>query len=257
MNPESKPDYSKYKVMILGAGLGTRLNSITNGLPKVIMPIADNLPLLEHTIKLLKSQGFDQFVINLHYSPEKITSYFEGGSRFGVNISYSDETNFLMNTAGAIKKAAPLLSDTFLLLYGDMVHFTDFRPILEFHLNNNSILTPILKKSDYLHNIDVAEIDTKTNQIVKWHFRPHNIHELNESLFVNSGLYVVSKKVLDFIPEGAAKSLDSEIIPSLLQSGHKLYGFPASGDILDIGSPERYEFAKKWYSEQVQKNNKI
>lgn len=93
--------------MILGAGLGTRLNSITNGLPKVMMPIADNLPLLERTIKLLKSQGFNQFVINLHYSPDKITSYFEDGSRFGVNISYSDETNFLLNTAGAIKKPPP------------------------------------------------------------------------------------------------------------------------------------------------------
>ncbi len=251
MDSNFQTDYSMYKVMILGAGLGTRLNSVTNGYPKVMMPIADSLPLLEHTIKLLKGQGFNQFVINLHCSPDKITSYFVDGSRFEVNISYSDETDSLMNTAGAIKKAASLLSDTFLLIYGDMVHFTDFRPILKFHQDNNSILTPILKKSDYLHNIDVAELDMKNNQIIKWHFRPHNIRELKENLFVNSGLYIVSKKVLDFIPEGVPKSLDSEIIPLLLQSGHKLFGFPAVGDILDIGSPDRYEFAKKWYSEQI------
>lgn len=252
MNPEIQIDYSKYKVMILGAGLGTRLSSVANGLPKVMMPIADKLPLLEHTIRLLKNQGFNQFIINLHYSPEKITSYFGDGSRLGVNISYSDETDLLLNTAGAIKKVASSLSDTFLLAYGDIVHFTDFRPILKFHQDRNSILTVILNKSDNLQNVDIAEIDPENNQIIKWHFRPHDIHELNSKLFANSGLYVISKKVLDFIPPNISKNLDSEIIPSLLESGKKLYGFVPPIGTLDIGSPERYEFARQWYSEQPQ-----
>ncbi len=241
--------------MILGAGRGTRLSSITNGLPKVMMPIADKLPLLEHTIRLLKNQGFNQFIINIHYSPEKITSYFGDGSRLGVNISYSDETNFLLNTAGAIKKAASSLSDTFLLVYGDIVHFVDFRPILKFHQDRDSMLTVILNRSDNLQNVDIAEIHTKNNQIIKWHFRPHHIHELNNNLFANSGLYVISKKVLDFIPPNIPRSLDSEIIPSLLESGKKLYGFVLPIGTLDIGSPESYEFARQWYSEQSQKIN--
>jgi NDP-sugar pyrophosphorylase family protein len=250
----SESDYSKITVMILGAGLGTRLSSITVNMPKVMVPIAPNLPLLEHTIKLLKGQGFINFIINLHYLPEKITSYFKDGEHLGVNIRYSDETELLLNTAGAIKKAEPFLSDPFLLLYGDGAHFLDFRPILKFHQEKNSILTPILKESDNLQNVDIGEIDPSTKRIVNWYFRPHNIHELSSTIFANSGLYVISKKVLDFIPPNEPSILDSQIIPTLFQSGHELYGFSSPVDILDIGSPERYEFAKKWYEEQIKKS---
>ena len=248
MSLKSQINYAEYKVMILGAGLGKRLSSVSDGLPKVMMPIADKLPLLEHTIRLLKNQGFSQFVINTHYFPEKIISYFGDGGRFGVGISYSDETKFLLNTAGAIKKAAPSLSDTFLLLYGDIVHFVDFRPILKFHEDKNSILTIILNKTDDLQNVDIAEIHPENNQIMKWYFRPHHIHELNSKLFANSGLYVISKKVLDFIPQNVPKSLDSEIIPLIIESSEKLYGFVPLIGTKDIGSPERYESAKQWYS---------
>jgi len=246
--------YSKYKVMILGAGLGVRLSSITNGnLPKVMVPIEDKRPLLEHTITLLRDQGFRDFIINLHYLPEKITSHFSDGSSLGVNITYSDETDRLLNTAGAIKKVESHLSDTFLLLYGDMVHFLDFRPILKFHEDLNSTLTPILKKSDHPQNVDLAEINPINYQILKWHSRPHQIYELENNLFTNSGLYIVSKKVLDSIPSSKPKSLDAEIIPSLISSGHKLHGYPSPDDILDIGSPDRYEIAKSWYMEQISK----
>ena len=258
MDPNSTAGYSKYKVMILCAGLGTRLSSVTNGLlPKVMMPIKDTTPLLEHTLLLLKKQGFNDFIVNLHYMPEKITSYFGDGSRLGVKISYSDETDRLLNTAGAIKKAASSLSDTFLLLYGDMVHFVDFRPILKFHENNEALLTAVLKTSEHPQNQDLAEIDPVTSRILKWHFRPHKIYELTDKLFTNAGLYVLSKKIMDFIPPDEPKSLDLEIIPALFKTQTNLYGFPSPTEILDIGSPDRYEFAKKWYSEQIQKNNKI
>jgi len=244
-------NYSKYKVMILGAGLGVRLSSITNGnLPKVMVPIEGDRPLLEHTINLLKNQGFKDFIINLHYLPEKISSYFGDGSALGVNIVYSDESNQLLNTAGAIKKAEAHLSDTFLLLYGDMVHFLDFRPIIKFHEDSNSTLTPILKKSDHPQNVDLAEINPETSEILKWHFRPHQIQKLENNLFTNSGLYVASKKVLNSIPPNKPKNLDAEIIPSLVKSGHKLHGYVSPVEILDIGSPDRYEIAKNWYAKQ-------
>ncbi|MEK7181171.1 MAG: NDP-sugar synthase [Patescibacteria group bacterium] len=255
MNSGPEGNYSKYRVMILAAGLGTRLNSVTNGLlPKVMMPIKNGKPLLEHTLLLLKNQGFTDFIVNLHYMPEKITSYFGDGSRLGVKISYSDETDRLLNTAGAIKKASSSLTDTFLLLYGDMVHFVDFRPILKFHENNNTLLTAILKRSDHPQNQDLAEIDPVTSRILKWHFRPHKIYELTNQLFTNAGLYILSKKILDFIPPNKPKSLDMEIIPSLFKTQANLYGFPSPTEILDIGSPDRYEFARNWYADQTKNN---
>lgn len=239
-------------IVILAAGLGTRLRSVNQDLPKVMVPIFQRRPILEHTLIRLKEQGFKNFIVNLHYLPNKITDYFGDGSNLGINIAYSDETDKLLDTAGAIKKIEGQLSDPFILIYGDMVSFLDFRPVLEFHLKNKAIATLVLKRSDHPQNVDLAEI--KSNKIVKWHSRPHSIQEFTPDLYVNSGFYILSKRVLSFIPKNTPTKLDSQIIPKLLISNLPVFGFLSPVEILDIGSPERYEIAKKWYQDEIKKN---
>ena len=90
------------KAFILAAGLGTRLRSLGLDMPKVMVPIGGK-PLLEYHLELFKRQGIREFIVNLHYLPEKITDYFGDGSRFGVSITYSLEPE-LLGTAGAVKK---------------------------------------------------------------------------------------------------------------------------------------------------------
>ena len=72
------------KAFILAAGLGTRLRSLGLDVPKVMVPIGGK-PLLQHHIELFREQGIREFIVNLHYMPEKITSYFGDGSKFGVS----------------------------------------------------------------------------------------------------------------------------------------------------------------------------
>jgi hypothetical protein len=74
------------KAFILAAGLGTRLRSLGLDAPKVMVPIGGK-PLLEHHLELFKRQGIREFIVNLHYLPEKITGYFGDGSKFGVSIT--------------------------------------------------------------------------------------------------------------------------------------------------------------------------
>jgi len=99
-----KINYADIDVVILAAGLGTRLRPITDTVPKVMIPIAEGLPLLEHTLLLLKGQGFRKFIFNLFYLPEIITGHFGDGSKWGVSIRYSKEEGEILETAGAIKK---------------------------------------------------------------------------------------------------------------------------------------------------------
>ncbi|MGC9611141.1 MAG: nucleotidyltransferase family protein [Minisyncoccia bacterium] len=240
-------DLSRYKVFILGAGLGTRLKPITDTVPKVMVPIYKNKTLLEHEILLLKNQGFTDFIINVHYLPEKIMNYFGDGKKFGVSIKYSDESEKLMETAGAIKKVGNFLSDDFIFIYGDELYFFDFKSLIDAHKKNNAFATIVLKRSDNPQAGDIAEIDPKTNRILKWHARPHDVHEFQDNVYVNAGLYVISKKILDFIPENTPLRLDINVLPGLVADGEAIYGFPTDENILDIGTPEKYEFAKKWY----------
>lgn len=237
----------KTKVLILAAGLGTRLGSLTKDLPKVMVPITSEKPLLEHTLLHLRNQGFREFIVNLHYLPEKIVDHFGDGRHLNININYSHETDRLLNTAGAIKKVESELSDNFLLLYGDMLSFLDFRPVLDFHLRNQALLTVILKPPQDLESVDLAEIDPATKKIVRWHHRPHFINESREGLYSNSAFYVASKDLLSYIPADTPVSLDLEVIPALVKKNLPVFGYESPDEILDIGSPERYAYAKEWY----------
>src|SRR3989344_9097237 len=194
-------DFSKYSVFILAAGVGSRLRPLTDSIPKPMVPFGGR-PLLEHTITLLRNQGFRNFVMNVHHLPEKIVDHFGNGKKFGVNIAYSDESNELLETAGAIRKAAGRLSDTFILLYGDHMHAFDFRNILRFHNSVGALGTMVLKTSDLPQNGDIAEIDPATRRIIKWYARPHKVAEFSDSLYLNTGFSVFSKKIVDHIPKG-------------------------------------------------------
>lgn len=254
MKPNKRNDLSRYKVLILAAGLGTRLRPLTNTIPKVMVPIYKDHPLLEHTLCLLRDQGFREFIINLHYFPEKIVSYFGDGRRFGVHIVYSDESKQLLETGGAIKKIAHLLSDNFLLVYADSVCFFSFPPAVEFHQQHRALATIVLGRSGVPQDGDMAEVDHATQRIVKWHQRPHQIHEYGDKFFWNAGLYVLSKKIADYIPAGKPVKLDIEVVPRLVREERGVFGFLTSEPVLDIGTPEKYERAKEWYMQSEKRS---
>ncbi len=246
-------DRSKITVALLSAGLGTRLRPITDTIPKVMVSF-DGTPLLEHTILLLRDQGFRKFVVNLHYLPQAIIDHFGNGERFGVEIIYTDEREELLETGGGLKKMESHLSDTFIVVYGDHLHFYNFRALLDFHERHNALATLVLKRSDLPANGDIAEIDPETNRITVWHPRPHDIEEYGNKYYLNSGLEVFSKRILDFIPPKGPVKLDAQILPLLIKKRTDIYGLPTEENILDIGTPEKYEFAKNWYREQKNKN---
>lgn len=97
------------KAMILAAGLGTRMRPLTLTTPKPLLPV-NGVPLIEYHIQRLKDAGFDSIVINHAWLGEQIESALGDGSRFGVKINYSAESEPL-ETAGGIRKALDLLTD--------------------------------------------------------------------------------------------------------------------------------------------------
>jgi len=119
------------KAMILSAGVGSRLFPLTDQLPKPMLPVG-NRPALEYLVDLCTKNGITDIKMNLHYLPEEIDSYFQDGSKFGANISYSLEKN-LTGTAGAVKRAAKFLNDTFLVLSGDGYTDIEIKEMYDFN----------------------------------------------------------------------------------------------------------------------------
>jgi mannose-1-phosphate guanylyltransferase len=89
------------KAMILAGGLSTRLYPLTKRVPKPLVPVA-GVPNAAHLLRYLKEYGFDEIAMNLHYHAEAIVAALGDGSRFGVKIHYSHESE-LLGSAGAVK----------------------------------------------------------------------------------------------------------------------------------------------------------
>ncbi len=108
------------KAMILAAGTGTRLRPLTERLPKPLIRVGGE-SLIERHLRRLASAGFREIVINVCYKKRMITDLLGDGSRYGVQISYSDEGDEPLETGGGIKKALPLLGDgTWLVVNADV-----------------------------------------------------------------------------------------------------------------------------------------
>jgi len=244
------------QAFILAAGFGTRLRPLTIDVPKSMVPIAPGKPLLEHTIELLRDQGVSNFVINIHYLPEVIVNYFGDGKKLGVNIEYSLEKEYPLETGGALKKAAPLLRDNFYLLYADELHFFDMPSVAAKHFETGALATIGLKSSEVPSDGEVAEFDPVTGKIFAWHVRPHGIMALDDRHMMNSAIKAVSKRIIDYVtePVGTPVKLDAQVFPRALAAGELLIGMPTDEKILDIGTPEKYQKAQDYYRDRSAKD---
>jgi N-acetyl-alpha-D-muramate 1-phosphate uridylyltransferase len=105
-------------VAILAGGLGTRLYPLTVRIPKALVEI-NGEPFLGHQLRLLRARGIEHVVICIGQHGERIREFAGDGARFGLAVEYSPDGPILLGTAGAIRKALPILGDAFFVLYGD------------------------------------------------------------------------------------------------------------------------------------------
>jgi NDP-sugar pyrophosphorylase family protein len=124
-------------VAILAGGLGTRLGAAAAGMPKGMVPVAGR-PFLEHVVALLARAGAGRIVICRSHLGELIESGLGDGARFGLRIDYSDEGPAPIGTAGALRRALPLLSDRFLAMYGDTYLRVDYAAVAEAHARSGA-----------------------------------------------------------------------------------------------------------------------
>src|SRR5262245_52903463 len=119
------------RAMLLAAGRGERMGTLTATQPKPLLTIGDRA-LIEHHIVRLAASGIDELVINLSYRGSEIRKRLGDGSRFGVSIEYSEEGEPPLETGGGIVHALPLLGgEPFLLVNSDVYTDFDFRVLIE------------------------------------------------------------------------------------------------------------------------------
>ena len=129
--------------MILSAGLGTRLQPITEFIPKPLVPVL-NIPNVVHSIDLLKRCGVTEIVMNLHHLAHDIRQYLDDGSRFGVSLRYTFEPD-LLGTGGGVKTAAPFFNnEPFILVNCDFIIDIDLSAAIARHFERKALATMVV-----------------------------------------------------------------------------------------------------------------
>lgn len=227
---------SRMKVIILAGGMGTRLRGVIDDVPKPMAPVGGR-PFLEYLLLQLKKWGRKDVVLSVGYKKEIIRVYFGDGSQLGISISYSEEDQPL-GTGGGLKKAISSNAGShFIVMNGDSFFDIAVPDLVEYHKSRQSIVTMSLASLKERGRYGGVEIDAQGRVLS---FRKEG---LDTPGLINGGIYVISREVANYIPEGAI-SLESNILP-LLQKEHLLYGKEFDAFFLDMGLPKDYHWIDK------------
>ena len=229
------PKISKLKVpvVIVAGGKGSRLEPFTKIFPKPLIPIGDK-PIVEIIIDEFKKQGVDRFYLTLNHKGEMVESYFKGVEK-NYKLFFIWEKSFL-GTAGSLKLLENRINDFFIVSNCDVLVRANFEEVLNSHKEQGAVLT-ILSSIQH-HKIPYGVVKSREKG------RVISITEKPEyTLTINTGVYILSKECLKFIPKNAAFDM-TDLIEKLIKNKKTVLSYPVNeSDYIDIGQWEEYKSA--------------
>ena len=229
------------KSVIMAGGFGTRLRPLTNNLPKPMVAMA-NRPMIVHIIELLKNHSITDITALLFFQPEMITAHLGNGKDLGVNIDYIT-ANVDLGTAGSVGLAMRRWEGedkTTLVISGDVLTDIDINKALEFHGKSKAIATIVLTRVDNPLSFGIVITD-KDGRIIRFLEKPGWGEVFSDT--INTGIYILEKEVLEYIPQDKEFDFSKDLFPRLLADGKPLYGYVTEGYWKDVGSLEEYRAA--------------
>jgi len=222
--------------VVLVGGEGTRLRPLTYEIPKQMLHVVGR-PMIAHVLEWLAPHGIDRAVLSLGYRADAFVQAFPSSRHAGVALEYIVEPEPL-DTAGAIKFAAEKagVSDSFLVLNGDVLTEFDASSLIEFHRSRSAEasigLTPVSDPSRF----GVVPTDERGRVTAFIEKPPEGTAPTN---LINAGIYVLETSVLDRIPNGRRVSIERETFPELVIAG-RLYARASDAYWLDTGTPQQF-----------------
>ena len=225
------------RAVILAGGKGRRLRPYTIVLPKPLMPIGE-FPILEVVVKQLVKNGFDHISMAVNHQANLIKTFFGNGEKWSIKIDYFEE-NEPLGTMGPLANIEDL-PENFLVMNGDILTDLNFDSFFKYHVDRDSIFTICANERSQLIDYGVLEKDSN-GYLTGFKEKPkHNY-------LVSMGIYILKKKVLEFIPN-SFYGFDSLMI-DLLKRKEKVSVKKFNGYWLDIGRPDDYEKAIEDFEE--------
>lgn len=238
------------KAIIMAGGFGTRLRPLTMAIPKPMVPIV-NSPMMEHIVNLLKKHNMYEVVSVLYFQPEAITSYFENGKDFGIDMKYV-MANADYGTAGAVRNAYEgIKGERIIVISGDVLTDFDLSKAIEFHESNNAQATILLTSVPNPLQYGIVMTDKESN-ITRFLEKPSWGEVFSDT--INTGIYILEPEVVEMIPYQQEYDFSKDLFPLMLKKKMKLMGYVAEGYWRDVGNLNEYQYGQR---DAVQGNVKV
>ncbi len=221
------------KVLILAGGEGKRLRPLTDSVPKPLVRV-NGKPIIDYQIDIFRKLGVERFVVLGGYKNGELQKHFDGGSGAGVDVVVEDKP---LGTGGAIRAAwSSIGGGDFLATNGDVMTDLDLSPMLtgEKGLMAKIALVPLVSP----YGVAKMSGDRITGFVEKPQLK---------DIWINAGVYWVSKNILKFLPESG--SLEKDVFPRLAAEGSLGFvRFPLEGKFWrSIDTIKDLEEAGAWF----------
>jgi NDP-sugar pyrophosphorylase family protein len=235
-------------VAILVGGYAKRLYPVTKAIPKAMLRVAGK-PFIAHQLALLKKNGITKVVICSGYLSDQIEDFIGDGKQFGLSINFSADGEKPLGTGGAIKKALPLLGNTFFVMYGDTYLTIDFKSISDFFLSQNKKgLMTVLRNKDQWGKSNIV---LKNGKIIKYDKKEKTM----DTEYIDYGLSMLRKSAFDEIGDEEVFDL-AEVYKSLIEMG-QMIGYEVKNRFYEIGSAQGLVETEKYISSLSKKNQGV
>ncbi len=226
----------KLKAIILSAGEGSRMRPLTITKPKTMLPVVGK-PIIQYNIEALKENGIEDILLIVRYKEEIVRDYFGDGSKFGVNITYKTQKDFL-GTANAISYGEDFIDDSLMVLNGDIILEYDIvKEIIEKYNNQKPDTLMVLTEVEDPSAFGVVEVEG--NNIKSIIEKPKK--EDAPSNLINTGIYVFNNDIFDKIEKTEISTRgEYEITDSVsmqIADGKKVIGHKTDKNWIDVGRP--------------------
>jgi N-acetyl-alpha-D-muramate 1-phosphate uridylyltransferase len=230
---------SMFPVAIIAGGLATRLRPLTETIPKALVDFHGE-PFVAHQLRLLSGMGIRHVVMCIGFLGSMIRAAVGTGETFGLVVEYSEDGPALLGTAGAVRRAIPLLGESFFVLYGDSYLPCDYAAVQRaFELNGKDGLMTVYRNEGRL---DASNVEFQGGQIVIYD-KKQRTATMNH---IDYGLGVFHKRAFDTVGEGWADL--AGVYQTLLRRG-QLAAYEVPQRFYEIGSAQGIEELRQYLAQ--------